>query len=169
MKIGFLDFWHDFDENNNFFYHMLSSFIEDVIVTSPRDCDVLFFSCYGNRNNEPEFLLKKRIFYTGENLRPVFDNRPTTTYNTFTGRCDYSISFDFDEYDGRNIRIPLWLLQIDWFNQVDYNNPKYTIPYNEIDDNRFSRKVKDKFCSIVLLIANIKLASARVINYKKSH
>jgi hypothetical protein len=150
MKIGFLDFWHDFDINNNFFYHMMSSIIKDVRVTRPEDCDLLFFSCYGSRNNESQFQNKKRIFYTGENLRPVFDNRPTTTYNTFTGRCDLSISFDFDDYNGRNIRLPLWYIYIDWFNVKSYNNPNWLIPLEYLsNDNEFTKKEKKQFCSTV--------------------
>jgi len=150
MKIGFLDFWHDFNEKNNFFYHILSLFKEDVVVTTPRECDILFFSCYGNRNSEPEFLSKKRIFYTGENLRPVFDSNTTRTYNTFTGTCDFSLSFDFDDHDGKNIRLPLWYLYIDWFNVKSYDNPNWLIPIEYLsNDNEFTKKNKNKFCSTV--------------------
>ena len=148
-KISFLDFWHNFDVNNNFFVHMMSKIKDNVVVTSPNDCDILFFSCYGDSNNLPQFRDKYRIFYTGENLRPVFDNNAIRNYNTFTGRCDLALSFDYEDYDGRNIRLPLWLLQIDWFEKVSFVNPKFMIPYNEIYDNRFSNKPKDKFCCMV--------------------
>ena len=111
MNISFLDFWPGFSQSKNFFYFLFSE-IDKVKITHPSEADIIIFSCFGDENKK--YRNKKRIFYTGE-----------------------------------NIRIPLWLLQIDWFNQVNYDNPKYTIPYNEINDNRFSRKVKDKFCSIV--------------------
>jgi hypothetical protein len=149
MKIGFLDFWHDFDVNNNFFYHMMKTLKENVTVSSPEDCDILFFSCYGSNNNLPQFQNKKRIFYTGENLRPVYDNNVIRNPHNFTGRCDISLSFDFEEYDGRNIRLPLWLLQIDWYNKVTFRNPKFMIPYEQIYKNKFYDKSKDKFCCMV--------------------
>jgi len=149
MKIGFLDFWHDFDVNNNFFYHMMKTLKENVTVSSPEDCDILFFSCYGSSNNLPQFQNKKRIFYTGENLRPVYDNNVIRNQHNFTGRCDISLSFDFEEYDGRNIRLPLWLLQIDWYNKVNFTNPQFMIPYDQIYENEFIKKSKDKFCCMV--------------------
>ncbi len=149
MKIGFLDFWHDFDVNNNFFYHMMKTLKENVTVSSPEDCDILFFSCYGSNNNLPQFQNKKRIFYTGENLRPVYDNNVIRNPHNFTGRCDISLSFDFEEYDGRNIRLPLWLLQIDWYNKVNFTNPQFMIPYDQIYENEFIKKSKDKFCCMV--------------------
>ena len=133
MNLSFLDFWPGFSESKNFFYFLFSE-IDKVKITHPSEADIIIFSCFGDENKK--YRNKKRIFYTGENIRPDYND------------IDYSFSFDFTENE-KNIRIPLWLLQIDWFNQVNYDNPKYTIPYNEINDNRFSRKVKDKFCSIV--------------------
>ena len=133
MNLSFLDFWPGFSENKNFFYFLFSK-IEEVKITHAKDADIIIFSCFGNENEK--YKNKKRIFYTGENIRPDYNN------------IDYSFSFDFTENE-KNIRIPLWLLQIDWFNQIDYDNPKYTIPYNEINETKFSRKNKDKFCSIV--------------------
>jgi hypothetical protein len=149
MKIGFLDFWYDFDVNNNFFYHTMKTLKENVTVSSPEDCDILFFSCFGESNNLPQFQNKKRIFYTGENLRPVYDNNVIRNAHNFTGRCDISLSFDFEEHDGRNIRLPLWLLQIDWYNKVNFTNPQFMIPYDQIYENEFIKKSKDKFCCIV--------------------
>ena len=150
MKIGFLDFWHDFDINNNFFFHMLSSLKENVVVSSPEDCDILFFSCYGDRNNLPQFQNKKRIFYTGENLRPVYGQSVVRTASNFIGRCDYSISFDFDENEDKNIRLPLWYLYIDWFGVGSYSNPDWLIPIDYlVNENEFTIKEKKKFCSTV--------------------
>jgi hypothetical protein len=133
MKISFLDFWDGFDVNNNFFLHALSM-IDKVELTNPSNSDYIIFSCFGNQNIQ--FRNKKRIFYTGENLRPDYNN------------IDFSLSFDFTD-NGKNIRLPLWMLQIDWFNKVNYTNPQYTIPCDELFNNKYYNKPKDKFCSIV--------------------
>jgi glycosyltransferase involved in cell wall biosynthesis len=142
MKIGFADFWYDFDQNRNFFRYLFSQFT-DVEVVHPNDADVIIFTCYGkipyNVNQiftNTEYSGKKKIFFTGENIRPDYNN------------VDYAFTFDFDD-NPKNIRIPLWLLQIDWFDQVGYGNPKYVIPYSEIYDNKFIKKEKSKFCSFV--------------------
>ena len=142
MKIGFADFWYDFDPNRNFFRYLFSQFT-DVEVVHPNDADVVIFTCYGkipyNVNQiftNTEYSGKKKIFFTGENIRPDYNN------------VDYAFTFDFDD-NPKNIRMPLWLLQIDWFDQVGYGNPKYVIPYSEIYDNKFIKKEKSKFCSFV--------------------
>lgn len=138
MKLALTDFWDGFQNNNNFFLDLFQSIDSTVELSTPQDCDVLIYSCFGKQHLNYSPTNKIKIFYTGENLRPNFNE------------CTYSFTFDFDSYEGRNIRIPLWLMQIDWFNKKDYENPKYVIPPDQIDDNRFKQKPKDKFCCIVI-------------------
>jgi hypothetical protein len=136
MKVCFSDFWTPFDPNNNFFIHSLRQLFENVEVVNPEDADVMFFSVFGNENK----LYKncKKIFFTGENIRPNFKT------------CDYSLTFDFESYDGKNFRLPLWYLYIDWFNVNTYDNPGWLIPESYLyGENEFTQKSKDKFCSIV--------------------
>lgn len=139
MNISFLDFWQypvSFQPNNNFLYYLLCESFENIQVVEPEDADLIIFSCFGN--DHTRFKHCKKIFYTGENIRPSSKN------------CDYSISFDFDNYNGQNIRIPLWMMYIDWFNKKTYGNPEYLIPENYLyGENEFSLKPKNKFCSIV--------------------
>ena len=142
MKIAFLDFWHDFNINNNFFTHMISSVMDGVEISNPNDCDILFFSCYGNLNER--YKNKIRVFYTGENLRRV----EYLSKLNYMSNCDICLSFDFDE-DDKKIRLPLWVLQIDWFGKINYSNPKFTIDPKKIRNNDFYNKEKNKFCSIV--------------------
>lgn len=135
-KIAFVDFWDGFEPNNNFLIHLFKSVREDIEVVEPSKADTIIFSCFGNSNSY--YQDKKKIYFTGENKRPNFNT------------CDYSISFDFDDYNGRNIRIPLWYYYIDWFNKGSYNNPSYLIPIEYLDKpNEFSNVKKDKFCSAV--------------------
>ena len=144
IKLAFVDFWGGFNSTRNFFYFALGKF-GNVEIVSPESADIIIFSCYSNhktyyRNqiytNDTQYPGKVKIFYTAENIRPDYNN------------LDYSISFDFDD-NGKIIRLPLWMIQIDWFGLVDYDNPKYTISPNEIYNNKFYKNTKSKFCSIV--------------------
>jgi hypothetical protein len=138
MNISFLDFWDGFNPENNFFIDLLRNIKENITVSSPERADVILYSCFGNENKK--FNHCKRIFYTGENIRPNFNE------------CDYSLTFDFEDYEGKNIRLPLWLLQIDFFDKKDYNNPKFVIPLKNLLDyknNPYSQTKKENFCVIV--------------------
>ena len=139
MNIAFSDFWQypkALDPNNNFFIHVIRELFENVQIVHPEDADVMIFSGFGNENGR--YKNCKKIFYTGENVRPNFN------------RCDYSLTFDFDTYGGKNFRLPLWYLYIDWFNVGSYGNPDWLIPESYLyGENEFTRKKKNKFCSIV--------------------
>ena len=138
MKISFIDFWQypkPFNPNNNFLIHLIRSVKNDIELVTPDKADLIIYSIFGNEHKK--FNCKK-IFFTGENTRPNFEE------------CDFSISFDFDDYGGRNIRIPLWYWYIDWFGVGSYDNPDYLIPVNYLyEPNEFSKKEKVKFCSAV--------------------
>ncbi len=138
MKISFTDFWQypkPFDPNNNFLIHLIRSVVSDVEVTTPDKADLIIFTIFGSEHRKYNC---KKIFFTGENQRPNYDE------------CDYSITFDVDEYDGRNIRIPLWLNYIDWFGVGTYDNPEYLFPVDYIyGENEFNSKERIKFCSAV--------------------
>jgi len=138
MKIAFTDFWQypkAFDPNNNFLTHLIKSSFFGAEVTTPDKADVIIYTIFGNEHKKYDC---KKIFFSGENKRPNYNE------------CDYSITFDVDDYDGRNIRIPLWLYYIDWFGVETYDNPEYLLPLNYIyGENEFNTKVKTKFCSAV--------------------
>jgi len=139
MKITFSDFWQypkAFDPNNNFFIHIIRELYENVEVVHPEDADVMFFSVFGNENGR--YKNCKKIFFTGENIPPNFK------------KCDYSLTFEKDSYGGKNFRLPLWYLYIDWFNVKTYDNPQWLIPESYLyGENEFTLKPKDKFCTIV--------------------
>ena len=137
MKVSFLDFWGDLQLDNNFILNILREAKEDVVLTNPDDSDIIFCSIFGEKHKS-YFGNKKVVLFTGENIRPDFKS------------YDLSMSFDFDDYGGRNIRIPLWYFYIDWFNKKSYGNPQYLIPENFLyESNKFSNTNKDKFCCSV--------------------
>jgi len=136
MKVCFSDFWTPFDPNNNFFIHIIRELYENVEVVHPEDADVMFFSVFGNENGR--YKNCKKIFFTGENIPPNFN------------KCDYSLTFDHDTHGGKNFRLPLWYLYIDWFDVKTSDNPEWLIPESYLyGENEFTLKPKDKFCTIV--------------------
>ena len=139
MKITFSDFWQypkAFDSNNNFFIHIIRDLFEDVEIVEPEDADVMIFSLFGTENGR--YKDSKKIFFAGENVKPNFK------------RCDYSLTFDIDDHEGKNFRLPLWYLYIDWFGVNTYDNPDWLIPESYLyGDSEFTQKKQNKFCSIV--------------------
>jgi alpha(1,3/1,4) fucosyltransferase len=67
-----------------------------------------------------------KIFYTGENVRPNFRE------------CDFAISFDWDDYGGKNLRLPLFR----W-------SPSLTKLYNRPAPAEIL-SAKSKFCCMVV-------------------
>ena len=139
MKVSFLDYWQapgSFQQENNFFIHLLRKIFEGVTISDPEDADVIFSLGFGV--DYTRFKDCVRIQYVGENVRPNLK-----VFN-------YSLTYDFDSYDGKNFRFPLWMMHIDWFNVGTYDNPEWLIPESYLyGKNEFTQKPKDKFCSIV--------------------
>jgi len=97
LKVAFVDWWGGFPARDNYFFNLLSQQYEVVLSDDP---DVVFFSAFGakeRRNQLSRAMPGLRVFYTGENVRPDFDE------------CDLAISFDRLP-GGRNYRLPLWAL-----------------------------------------------------------
>lgn len=91
LRVAFLDFWPDFQQDENIFLPILKKYF-DVEVTS-NNPDVIIHSIFGGMKETPNYKCKK-ILFLGENYRP----------NQF--KTDYSISFD--PQSDTNYRLPLW-------------------------------------------------------------
>ena len=90
IRLNFKDFWHpDTPQaiSANPFVILLSRRFELRLSTDP---DFLIYSVHGEKFRKFDCT---RIFFTGENVRPNFDE------------CDYAFSFDFST-DERNFRLP---------------------------------------------------------------
>ena len=142
MKISFSNFWPGFDYHSNFLTLVFKNLYENVEITTPDLSDVHLFGPFGKALKDINH--RKKIFYTGENLRPNFDH------------CHYSLTFDKENYNGKNFRLPLWHFYIDWFNVNTYKDPKWLIPVDYLFTNNtpFYKKTKNKFCVIVNNHAN---------------
>lgn len=115
ITIGFTDFWDNFDPLNNFITNTLRKNY-NVIISNPSDnCDILFFANMGYSNL---FYLKPiKVYYTGENDIPDFNV------------CDYAISFHEIDFNGRHLRLPLYvwypsfeILRQDNVSKIDWMN-----------------------------------------------
>lgn len=120
LKINFCDFWSDFNYEENLFLNLLAPYYEVRISENP---EVLFYSCFGF--NHLKYTCYK-IFYTGENIRP--DHK----------ECDYSLTFDYDDYRNKNLRVPFYR----WKRIEDLINKK--------KDPEQIIKAKTKFCCTVV-------------------
>lgn len=159
MKISFLDYWgspKSFNPHNNFFLHLLRCIFENVDVVDPEDSDVIFSLGFGS--DYTRFKDCVRIQYAGENVRPNLKS------------FDYSLTFDFDDYGGKNFRFPLWMMHIDWFNVGTYDNPEWLVPESYLyGENEFTIKEKSLFCSILFnRIVDSRISGIETISkYKK--
>lgn len=95
IRIYFTDFWATFNINDNYFLNLLKNDF-DVIIDSENP-EFLFYSNFGINYHNYNCV---RIYFTGENKRPDFN------------QCDRAFSFDFSE-DNRNYRLPLYALFAD--------------------------------------------------------
>ena len=131
LVLGFTD---TFGGVENFFTKILSEKYD--VVRNDEKPDYLIFgdTNFGQNNLTYDANRCIKVFFTGENQRP---------YNY---KCHYSISFDHDTYDGRNYRLPLYVI-------YDYDNHYRSVPAPNTDT--ISRSPSDlnetkKFCSFVV-------------------
>lgn len=129
LRIYFSDFWgSDFDIEENYFTRVLRK--EFNVILDPGNPEIVIYSVYG-----PKFLKfksAKKVCFIAENLRPNFCE------------ADYSISFDYDTYNARNIRLPLYVIYGQ--NPAVINKP----PAEQI------AKSKTKFCNMIVSNPNAK-------------
>ncbi len=140
LKIDFCDFWKGFNKEDNLLINLLKHHFSVEISQEP---DILFYSCYGFNNLAYKCY---KIFYTGENVRPNYLD------------CDFSLSFDYDNYNNRNIRLPLYRWRGDLENLIKPKEPR--VIFEE----------KANFCCMLVSNANGKERNEfyeMLSNYKK--
>ncbi len=106
LKIDFCDFWPGFNKEDNLLINLLRYNYEVEISSEP---EVLIYSCYSF--NHLKYNCYK-IFYTGENVRPNYID------------CDFSLTFDYPNYNNRNLRLPLYRWRGDLENLVLPKDPQ---------------------------------------------
>lgn len=100
VNIAFVDFWDSFKLTDNFIYNALKEHFEVNVldvknITSLSDqVEYLFYGDFGYEHLKYSCI---RIYYTGENIFPNFNE------------CDYAIGFEYINMPERYIRFPLYL------------------------------------------------------------
>jgi hypothetical protein len=92
IRLKFVDFWPNFDSENNIFLQIISA---KFLVLKSDDPEYIIYADYGNENINYNCI---KIYYTAENLVPNFN------------LCDYAIGFHFIDFQDRYIRIPLCVM-----------------------------------------------------------
>jgi hypothetical protein len=123
IKLDFVDFWPGFDKTNNYFYNLLKTRYEIGISSKP---DFLIYSVFGKGYKKYKCT---RIFYTGENVRPNFNE------------CDFAFTFDHIENNPRHYRLPLYALYLK-------NSPKILIKGENYKPEDLLKEKTD-FCNFV--------------------
>jgi alpha(1,3/1,4) fucosyltransferase len=106
LKVDFSDFWPGFSKEDNLLVNLLKVYFEVELSSNP---DVLFYSCYSFNHTKYKCY---KIFYTAENVRPNYNE------------CDLSLTFDYPDYNNRNIRLPLYRWRGDLENLLQPKAPE---------------------------------------------
>ena len=178
MKVAIIDFWPNFELENNYFFHLLKDVVD--LEINQVDPDLMFLHSDSYRWKE-RWLYKdhpaKRVFWTMEGTPPLFDadiyppnpsvmtrggvgygepnslaaqktNDSDRTY--YYGRCDFALTHEIME-DSRHYRFPYWLYHIDWFDKGNYGGePNLLIPLDQIGNNEYYNTPKTKFCAHIV-------------------
>ncbi len=140
IQIKFVDFWPSFDVTDNYFLSKLKKVCEVKISENP---EIIFFSIFGKKHRKYKC---RKLLFTGERGPLPFRS------------CDFSLSFDRDTHDDRNLRWPLYQL---YGNLEELTQPK------DIDSIMAE---KSQFCNFIYGNKNAKerlYFFERLSRYKK--
>lgn len=153
VRILFTDMWDDFNPAYNMFILMLKEAMKDwpnpvpiegySLETLPSDQtpSFLLFGPFGSAWKHERFASVQKVHFTGENTLPI--NQPDIFLNLGFPHADF--------VDERYIRLPLWMLEIDWFN-CDVEKIKNPKPLPLADCLSVSPLTPDRnrFCAFVV-------------------
>ena len=141
ITIGFCDMWSEFNPEYNFFTLLLAEATKKVIIGKVADekVDLIIFGPFGA--DWKKFPSIPKVHFTGEN----------TDENVSHESIKLNLGFKhFDFENGTYLRLPLWMLEINWFN-ADVNklqNPKpISVESCCVAETLCKR---DKFCAFIV-------------------
>ena len=142
MKLCVVNFWEGAFDGDFLDFFFRTCFRDLDYSSNPHTADLIVTSVFGNTQTDPN----KTLAFIGENVRPNF-----VGYSR-------SLSFDWDTYGGRNLRLPLWYARLDWpgFVQKPRKPNSHNHGYEDlisIDSLTKGRTLdlsqKTKFCAMV--------------------
>jgi hypothetical protein len=137
-----VNFWEGAFDGDFLDFFFRSCFGDIAYTSNPHTADLIVTSVFGNTQTEPD----KTLAFIGENVRPNFMG------------YSHSLSFDWDTYGGRNVRLPLWYARLAWdgFEQKPRRDNHHNHGYEQLipikpltRPRKLDIKAKDKFCALV--------------------
>ena len=141
ITIAYINYWNDPD-NDKFFNHFIKTNLNcNVInVNYNENPDILIASVLGNINIIDKIKAKCKIFFTGENLNKILDNKiryyPYNNFELLKSKFDIILGFKYTNKKEKIFRFPLWLIYYPIYNFKGENN---IIDYIE---NKYNENVK---------------------------
>ena len=89
------------------------------ITDKIEEADIIIESCYGNSIID-QSKNTVNILFLGENVRPRYSE------------YDISLTSDMYRYRGKNIYLPIWALEVDWFGKKEYEIGKKLYTYEDL-------------------------------------
>lgn len=141
-KVCVVNFWDGAFDGDFFDFFFRSCFEDITYINDSHSADLVITSVFGSVQTPP----RKTLAFIGENVRPNF-----LGYN-------HSLSFDYDNYDGRNFRLPLWWSRLAWdgFEQKPRKPNAHNHGYEQLLDIKslmqprtLDMSIKDKFCAMI--------------------
>jgi hypothetical protein len=141
-NICVVNFWDGAFDGDFFDFFFRSCFGDINYISDPYTADLIVTSVFGNTQTDPN----KTLAYIGENVRP-----------SFVG-YSHSLSFDYDTYGGRNLRLPIWYARLAWPGFIqkprkpNFHNHGYEdlISIDSLTRGRtLDMSQKTKFCAMV--------------------
>lgn len=94
VRIWFCDFWPYFNPRDNYFTRILRNNYD--LILDENNPELVIFSVFGY--SHLRYINAIRVQYIGENVRPNY------------WESDFSLSFDYEDYQYRNLRLPLYVI-----------------------------------------------------------
>lgn len=132
LRIGFSDMWDKFNPDYNFFTLLLSTTYPNYTLEVSDTPDVLIFGPFGQKWKSYSC---PKIHYTGENTGPVTGDGVVL-----------NLGFQRRDADSNYMRLPLWMLEIDWFS-ADAEKIQNPVPV-AADPGPVS--LRSKFCAFIV-------------------
>lgn len=142
IRVQFCDMWDQFNPEHNFFMSLLKwtgSQHGFRVALDPHNPTLVIYGPFGETHQLAAYESVPKIFFTGENQPPRQD------HNTFL-----NLGFNYSA-DSSYIRLPLWVLEINWFGEdVDkVANPRPVPLEAALRQDPAVLDRKRKFCAFV--------------------